>query len=96
VDITPEYASKLGAAYGAIFKGKGKIGVSSDDSAAAKMLKMSFMSGLLSAGLKVLDFGVLHLPVANQFPALYVAYSLSKVSAFLVHRQFRQSTPCCA
>jgi len=36
VDITPEYASKLGAAYGAIFKGKGKIGVSSDDSAAAK------------------------------------------------------------
>jgi len=24
VDITPEYASKLGAAYGAIFKGKGK------------------------------------------------------------------------
>jgi len=32
----------------------------------------------------------------GRFPALYVAYSLSKVSAFLVHRQFRQSIPCCA
>ena len=73
VDITPEYASKLGAAYGAIFKGKGKIGVSSDDSAAAKMLKMSFMSGLLSAGLKVLDFGVLHLPVARSAVRFYGA-----------------------
>lgn len=73
VDITPEYASKLGAAYGATFKGKGKIGISSDDSAPAKMLKMSFMSGLMSAGLKVLDFGVLHLPVFRSAVRFYGA-----------------------
>lgn len=73
VDITPEYASKLGAAYGAIFKGKGKIGVSSDDSSSAIMLKISFMSGLMSAGLRVLDFGVQHLPVTRSSVRFYGA-----------------------
>ncbi|MFZ5989002.1 MAG: sugar phosphate nucleotidyltransferase [Bacillota bacterium] len=73
VDITPEYASKLGAAYGAIFKGKSKIGVSSDDSNAAKMLKISFMSGLMSAGLEVLDLGIIHLPVTRSAVRFYGA-----------------------
>lgn len=65
VDITPEFASKLGAAYGATFKGKGKIGVSCDKSSPAKMLKISFMSGLMSSGLQVIDFGSIHLPVTR-------------------------------
>ncbi len=73
VDITPEYASKLGAAYGAALKGKGKIGVSSDDSNAAKMLKISFMSGLMSAGLQVLDFEILHSPVTRSAVRFYGA-----------------------
>ncbi|NMB34220.1 MAG: NTP transferase domain-containing protein [Clostridium sp.] len=71
VDITPEYASKLGAAYGAIFKGKGRISVGSDDSVVAKMLKMSFISGLMSAGLKVLELGDLHLPVFRSAVRFY-------------------------
>lgn len=71
VDITPEYASKLGAAYGATLKGKGSVGVSCDDSSAAKMLKISFVSGLLSAGLNVIDLGVLHLPVSRSAVRFY-------------------------
>ncbi|NLD47266.1 MAG: NTP transferase domain-containing protein, partial [Clostridiaceae bacterium] len=71
VDITPEYASKLGAAYGATLKGKGKVAVSSDDSNAAKMLKISFMSGLMSAGLEILDLGMLHLPVIRSAVRFY-------------------------
>ena len=71
VDITPEYASKLGAAYGSLFKGKGKIAVGSDQSNPAKMLKISFIAGLISAGLKVLDFGVLHLPVIRSAARFY-------------------------
>ena len=71
VDITPEYASKLGAAYGSLFKGKGKIAVGSDDSNPAKMLKISFIAGLISSGLKVLDFEALHLPVMRSAVRFY-------------------------
>ncbi|MDQ2085972.1 mannose-1-phosphate guanyltransferase [Herbivorax sp. ANBcel31] len=73
VDITPEYASKLGAAYGSIFKGKGRVAVSSDNSNPAKMLKISFVAGLVSAGLKVLDFGTMHLPVIRSAVRFYGA-----------------------
>jgi mannose-1-phosphate guanylyltransferase/phosphomannomutase len=72
VDITPEYASKLGAAYGASLKGKGKVGVSCDDSSAAEMLKISFISGLLSAGLEVLNFGKMLLPIMRSAIRFYM------------------------
>lgn len=71
VDITPEYASKLGAAYGATFKGKAKIGVSCDDSTPAQMLKVSFISGLLSAGIEVFDFGKMLLPITRSAIRFY-------------------------
>ncbi len=71
VDITPEYASKLGAAYGAIFKGKAKIGVSCDDSSSAQMLRISFISGLLSAGIEVYDFGKMLLPITRSAIRFY-------------------------
>jgi len=71
VDITPEYASKLGAAYGAIFKGKAKIGVSCDDSPSAQMLKVSFISGLLSAGIEAYDFGKMLLPITRSAIRFY-------------------------
>ncbi len=71
VDITPEYASKLGAAYGATFKGKASIGISCDDSTAANMLKTSFIAGLQSSGAEVVDFGVMLLPVTRSAIRFY-------------------------
>jgi mannose-1-phosphate guanylyltransferase / phosphomannomutase len=71
VDITPEYASKLGAAYGATFKGKAKIGISCDDSSAAQMLKISFISGLLSSGIEVYDLDTMLLPVTRSAVRFY-------------------------
>lgn len=57
LEITPEFASKLGAAYGTVL-GPGKcVAVSSDVSKASKMLKRSFISGLLSTGVNVYDMG---------------------------------------
>lgn len=73
IDITPEYASKLGAAYGATFKGKGRIGISCDDSSSAHMLKISFISGLLSAGIEVYDLGKMLLPVTRSAIRFYKA-----------------------
>ncbi|HHW30537.1 MAG TPA: NTP transferase domain-containing protein [Clostridiaceae bacterium] len=73
VDITPEYASKLGAAYGALFKGKGTIAISCDHSRAAQMLKISFISGILSSGMEVIDFGSMLLPMARSAIRFYRA-----------------------
>ncbi len=71
VDITPEYASKLGAAYGATFKGKARIGISCDTSTPAQMLKISFIAGLLSAGIDVTDFGNMLLPITRSAVRFY-------------------------
>lgn len=73
VDITPEYASKLGAAYGALFKEKGVIGISCDPSNAAQMLKTSFISGILSSGMEVFDFGKMLLPITRSAIRFYKA-----------------------
>lgn len=71
VDITPEYASKLGASYGATLNGQGSVGISYDGSSSAKMLKLSFASGLLSAGVKVVDIGKMLLPVTRSAIRFY-------------------------
>ena len=73
VDITPEYASKLGAAYGAILKEGSKVGISCDDSSAAKMIKISFISGLLSSGTEIFDFGNMLLPITRSAVRFYKA-----------------------
>ncbi|MCX7842626.1 MAG: mannose-1-phosphate guanyltransferase [Clostridia bacterium] len=73
VDITPEFASKLGAAYGAAFKGKGKILISCDGSTSAHMLKISFEAGVLSAGIEVFDLGCMLLPVTRSAVRFYNA-----------------------
>ncbi|MGE5396814.1 MAG: sugar phosphate nucleotidyltransferase [Chitinophagales bacterium] len=57
LEITPEFASKLGAAYGTVI-GQGKsVAVSCDTAQASRMLKRSFISGVLSTGANVYDMG---------------------------------------
>ncbi len=57
IDITPEFLAKLGAAYGTVIGRGKKIAVGSDTSNASKMLKRSFISGVLSTGVDVFDLG---------------------------------------
>jgi mannose-1-phosphate guanylyltransferase/phosphomannomutase len=71
IDIIPEYASKLGAAYGSIHNGKGKLGVSCDASSTAQMIKISFIAGLLSAGMEVYDLGKMLLPITRSAIRFY-------------------------
>jgi mannose-1-phosphate guanylyltransferase/phosphomannomutase len=71
IDITPEYASKLGAAYGAIFKEKGIVGISCDNNPASKMIKLAFIAGILTTGIKVNDFGEMLLPIARSAIRFY-------------------------
>ncbi len=71
VDLTPEFSAKLGASLGAVHDGKGKLGVSCDGSPAAIMIRNAFISGLVSAGIKVYDFGRLLLPVIRSAVRFY-------------------------
>jgi len=57
IDITPEFACRLGAAFGTNLAIGDRVGVSSDRFAASRMIKEALACGLQSAGLQVLDFG---------------------------------------
>ncbi|RYD05647.1 hypothetical protein N752_07060 [Desulforamulus aquiferis] len=57
IDITPEFACRVGAAYGAGLGIGSKVGISCDSFPASIMIKSALASGLQSSGVEVLDFG---------------------------------------
>ncbi|MDI6786584.1 MAG: mannose-1-phosphate guanyltransferase [bacterium] len=65
VEITPEFASKLGASYGATFTKGSSIITSRDHHKACRMINRALMSGVLSTGVNVRDLGAIPLPVAR-------------------------------
>jgi mannose-1-phosphate guanylyltransferase/phosphomannomutase len=68
VDLTPEFAAKLGAAYGAILP-KGSIVCINRDSShrTSRMIKRAVIAGLPSAGINVHDINQVPIPVARYF-----------------------------
>lgn len=57
VEITPEFAARLGGCFGAAL-GKGStVGVSNDAYPASAMIKSALVAGLQSVGIRVKDFG---------------------------------------
>jgi mannose-1-phosphate guanylyltransferase/phosphomannomutase len=70
-DITPEFAARLGAAYGAVNGKKGTIGVCCDGTPAALMIKGAFVSGLISSGVRVNEFNRLLLPAIRSAVRFY-------------------------
>jgi mannose-1-phosphate guanylyltransferase/phosphomannomutase len=65
VDINPEFASRLGAAYGSILKKGSKVVVSSTTSNSARMFKHAFISGILSVGVEVFNLSSLLSPISR-------------------------------
>ncbi|MFZ5988807.1 MAG: sugar phosphate nucleotidyltransferase [Bacillota bacterium] len=65
VDISPEFATRLGAAYGSIFKKGSKVVVSSTTSNSARMFKHAFISGILSVGVEVFNMSSLLTPISR-------------------------------
>ncbi len=63
VKITPEFASKLGAAIGAFLGRNAKIAVSRDTTMAARLIMRAFTAGLLSMGVDVYDMEIESVPV---------------------------------
>jgi len=65
VELSPEFAAKLGAAYGASL-GKGSfVSTSRDSHKTSRMINRAIMTGLLSTGVNVHDYGVTPISVVR-------------------------------
>jgi mannose-1-phosphate guanylyltransferase/phosphomannomutase len=67
IDITPELAAKLGAAYGAVLKKGTRVCVNRDAHKTPRMIKRAMIAGLPSAGVNVHDVESVPLPVARYY-----------------------------
>ena len=67
IDITPELAAKLGAAYGAVLKKGTRVCVNRDAHKTPRMIKRAMIAGLPSSGVNVHDLESEPLPVARYY-----------------------------
>jgi len=67
VDLTPEFATKLGAAYGAILPKGSVVCLNRDANRTSRMIKRGINAGLPSTGVNVHDINQVPLPVARYF-----------------------------
>lgn len=67
VDLTPEFATRLGAAFGATLPRGSTVTINRDPHRSPRMLKRGIISGLPSSGVNVLDTRSRPIPVARYF-----------------------------
>lgn len=65
IELTPDFATKLGASYGAFLKKGATVVTARDGHPASRMLKRALLSGLCSVGCHILDVQALPLPIAR-------------------------------
>lgn len=65
IELTPEFASRLGAAIGALTPKGTEIAFSRDYTRSARMIGRALMSGIISSGSNVIDLSVLPAPVCR-------------------------------
>jgi len=63
IELTPEFVAKLGCAYGTSLPKGSYVLVGRDATLSSRMLKRSFLGGILSAGVNVRDVKMIPLPV---------------------------------
>lgn len=64
-EVIPEFSAKLGAAYGASLEKSSSVITSRDSHRSSRMIKRSFIAGLLSSGINVDDIRDMPLPVVR-------------------------------
>lgn len=74
IDITPEFAVKLGAAYGSTLKPGSNVAVSRDQRSISRMVSRSLIGGLMSVGVNVQNLEATAIPITRLVvPTLGVA-----------------------
>ena len=67
VELTPEFAAKLGAAVGAILPKGSYVAINRDEHRSSRMIKRALISGLPGTGVNVWDLGSVAIPVLRYF-----------------------------
>jgi mannose-1-phosphate guanylyltransferase/phosphomannomutase len=67
VELTPEFAAKLGAAIGATLPKGSYVAINRDEHRSSRMLKRALISGLPGTGVNVWDLGSVPIPVLRHF-----------------------------
>ncbi len=67
VELTPEFAARLGAAFGSILPRGSTVTINRDPHRSPRMIKRALISGLPSAGNHVLDLRSVPIPVARYY-----------------------------
>ncbi len=67
VDLTPEFAAKLGVAFGASLPKASLVTINRDSHPSSRMLKRAIISGLPAAGVDVLDLRSQPVPIARYY-----------------------------
>ncbi len=65
IDITPEFAVKLGAAYGSTLKPGSRVTVSRDQRNISRMVTRSLIAGLMSVGIDIQNLDATAIPIAR-------------------------------
>jgi mannose-1-phosphate guanylyltransferase / phosphomannomutase len=74
IDITPEFAVKLGAAYGSTLKPGSKVTVSRDQRNISRMVTRSLIAGLMSVAVDIQNLDATAIPIARTvIPTMGVA-----------------------
>ncbi len=81
IDMTPDFASKLGAAYGASLKEGSTVVVTRDAHKTSRMVGRALMAGISSAGVNVYDLSMQPIPVAR-----YATLALKSAGGLHVRR----------
>ncbi len=83
IELTPEFMAKLGSAYGSTLPKGSYVLAGRDANRSSRMLKRSFLGGILSTGINVRDLKMLPLPIMR-----YKLKTFGEVGGI----QFRQGT----
>ncbi len=67
VDLTPDFAAKLGAAFGATMPKRSTVTINRDPHRSPRMIKRAIISGLPSAGIHAADLESVPIPVARYY-----------------------------
>ena len=67
VDLTPEFAAKMGAAFGATLPKGSTVTINRDPHRSPRMIKRAVISGLPSAGIHAADLRSMPIPVARYY-----------------------------
>jgi mannose-1-phosphate guanylyltransferase/phosphomannomutase len=66
IEITPEFASKIGLIFGIFIGKRSRIDVSRDTDNVSRMIKGALISGLMSSGIQVIDLQTTPIPILRQ------------------------------